>query len=146
MKKRKRRTLSEIRNIREQLLIAVEQDGKVTLSQLVARHGIKIGVKNTPSDRNLVKKQLDQLAQTNQIQFGKVGRDLVAQSRTQRPETAVKSPPVVAAAAPAPAPVQQVPPANLSAIRAYAVQLEEFAKTLTAEIQTLVRMVEKAAG
>ncbi len=130
MNKRKRRTLNEIRKIRELLHVAVEDAGTITLSQLVGKHGSRIGVKNTPSDKNLVKKQLDQLAKEGKIEFVKIGRDLVAKKLEESngaggiPEG----------------------PLDLAVIRAYAVQVEEFAKTLQGQIRTLVRMVEKATN
>ncbi len=133
MKKRKRRTLNEIRKIREQLLETVNSVGRITLSQLVGEHGAKIGVKDTPSDKNLVKKQLDLLAKGDEIEFVKVGRDLVA---NPMPEESPGTGDGDAA--------NLLIPTDLSVIRAYAVQVEEFAKTLQAQIRTLVRMVEKA--
>lgn len=133
MKKRKRRTLNEIRAIREQVLETVNSKGQITLSQLVGEHGEEIGVKNTPSDKNLVKKQLDRLAKSEKINFVKMGRDLVAQAI--EPETA---------GAAGELSDNGFEKADLSVIRAYAVQVEEFAKTLQGQIRTLVRMVEKA--
>ncbi len=129
MTKRKRRTLNEIRQIREQLHVTVEDAGTITLSQLVGKHGGKIGVKNTPSDKNLVKKQLDQLAKDGKIEFVKMGRDLVAKALTANGDGGVPEGPL-----------------DLAVIRAYAVQVEEFAKTLQGQIRTLVRMVEKAGN
>ncbi len=136
MKKRKRRTLNEIRKIREQLLETVNSVGRITLSQLVGEHGAKIGVKDTPSDKNLVKKQLDLLAKGDEIEFVKVGRDLVANPMPEEaPGTGDGSDAAFA---------DMLIPTDLSVIRAYAVQVEEFAKTLQTQIRTLVRMVEKA--
>ncbi len=131
-KKRKRRTLKEIRVIREGLLKTVNAAETVTLSQLVSDHGSTIGVRNTPSDKNLVKKQLDRLAKSGQIEFVKVGRDLVARTpsaSSQEGELALAS--------------SNGRP-NLAVIRSYAILLEEVAKTLQGQIRTLIRMVEKA--
>ena len=145
MKKRNRRTLNEIRSIRQQLLTTVGQHGRLTLSQLVGEHGESIGVRNTPSDKNLVKKQLDRLAKSGRIDFVKVGRDLVA--KAQREESASseirtgESFPATATSGNG----QRGTDSDLAVIRAYAIQLEEFAKTLQGQIRTLVRMVEKAA-
>jgi len=136
MKKRKRRTLNEIRKIREQLLETVNSVGRITLSQLVGEHGAKIGVKDTPSDKNLVKKQLDLLAKGSEIEFVKVGRDLVA---NPMPEESAGS-----GSNGSEGGLDMMVPTDLSVIRAYAVQVEEFAKTLQTQIRTLVRMVEKA--
>ncbi len=135
MKKRKRRTLNEIRKIREQLLETVNSVGRITLSQLVGEHGAKIGVKDTPSDKNLVKKQLDLLAKNDEIEFVKVGRDLVANPMPEETPGAGDG---------SEAALNMLIPTDLSVIRAYAVQVEEFAKTLQTQIRTLVRMVEKA--
>ncbi len=140
MKKRKRRTLNEIRKIREELLSTVNRVGQITLSQLVGEHGESIGVKDTPSDKNLVKKQLDHLAKLNQLDFVKMGRDLVAKPKESE---AAAAPAAAAADAPGEAAAST---SDLSVIRAYAVQVEEFAKTLQGQIRTLVRMVEKANG
>lgn len=131
MIKRRRRTLNEIRKIRELLHVTVEDAGTITLSQLVGRHGGRIGVKNTPSDKNLVKKQLDQLAKEGKIEFVKVGRDLVAKAK---PDSNGDGPALPEG------------PLDLAVVRAYAVQVEEFAKTLQGQIRTLVRMVEKASS
>lgn len=135
MKKRKRRTLNEIRKIREEVLATVNRVGQITLSQLVGEHGENIGVKDTPSDKNLVKKQLDRLARQNQLEFVKMGRDLVAKPNPA--EETSKAAEVLGSEPPAAG-------NDLSVIRAYAVQVEEFAKTLQGQIRTLVRMVEKA--
>lgn len=129
MNKRKRRTLNEIRKIRELLHETVEGAGTITLSQLVGKHGGRIGVRNTPSDKNLVKKQLDQLAKEDKIEFVKIGRDLVAKAKESNGDADLPEGPL-----------------DLGVIRAYAVQVEEFAKTLQGQIRTLVRMVEKASN
>ena len=142
MKKRKRRTLNEIRKIREELLATVNRVGQMTLSQLVGDHGDRIGVKDTPSDKNLVKKQLDQLAKRDKLEFVKIGRDLVARP-TETAEAAAPAPALVAG--PAPPSTTGAAETNLSVIRAYAVQVEEFAKTLNGMVRTLARMVAKAA-
>ncbi len=123
MDKRRRRTLVEIRQIRDQVKSMVDKHGELTLSQLVGRYGNLLGVRDTPSDKNLVKKQLDRLSSSGEIDFTKVGRDLVAKTRSETVEE------------------PQGPP-SLSALRTYARQVEEFAKTLQNQVKTLVRMVE----
>ena len=123
MDKRRRRTLVEIRQIRDQVKSMVDKHGELTLSQLVGRYGNLLGVRDTPSDKNLVKKQLDRLSSSGEIDFTKVGRDLVAKSQSEVAEE------------------PQGPP-SLSALRTYARQVEEFAKTLQNQVKTLVRMVE----
>lgn len=141
--KRKRRTLAEIHEIRDQLLSIVERHERLTLSQIVSSFGKVVGVKNTPSDKNLVKKQLDRLAKDGQINFIKTGRDLVATKRGDRPgsgeaqliqtEEGIQLTQGDRVLAP-----------NLAAIRAYAQQLDEFARTLQGQIRTLIRMIERA--
>ena len=123
MDKRRRRTLVEIRQIRDQVKSMVDKHGELTLSQLVGRYGNLLGVRDSPSDKNLVKKQLDRLSSAGEIDFQKVGRDLVARSRSE-------------------APVEVQGPPSLNALRTYARQVEEFAKTLQNQVKTLVRMVE----
>ena len=92
-------------------------------------------MQNTASDKNLVKRQLDQLAREGALELRRDGRDLVARGVARRPP------------APEAAPVAETRHTadDLDVIRAYARQLEEFSRTLQDQISTLVRMVEKAA-
>ncbi len=122
MKKRSRRTLVEIRQIRDQAKAMVDKHGELTLSQLIGLYGSSLGVRDTPSDKNLVKKQLDRLAGSGEIDFLKVGRDLVAKTKSDSVEES------------------QDPP-SLAALRIYALQVEEFSKTLQSQVRTLGRMV-----
>ncbi len=135
LKKRKRRSGSEIQKVRDHFLGAVLGEGKISLTELVSRYGSEINVQNTASDKNLVKRQLDQLAREGAIELRRDGRDLVAEHRKNGHSTAE------------PAPVAETLHASddLDVIRAFARQLEEFSRTLQDQISTLVRMVEKAA-
>ncbi len=135
MRKRRRRTLKEIRNIREQILDLVRQKERLTLSQLVSDHGDKFQVRNTASDRRLVKLQLSQLSDSGAIEFVKVGRNWIARNKATvgRDKTGVETDSSLGVVAP-----------ELEAIRAYAIQLEQFAKSLQEQIGNLVRMLEKA--
>lgn len=151
MAKRKRRTAREIQRLRDDFLKAIQKEGKITLTNLIQQYGAPLGVKNTPSDKNLVKRQLDRLVKEGLIQFRRQGRDLVAQADGKgetpkaRPKTGKPAAKKTAEAAPAAArPAASSRPADLEVIRAYARQLEEFSRTLQDHIRTLVRMVEKA--
>lgn len=139
MEKRKRRKAREIRRIREQLLKAVRSEGTVSLTHLVDKYGSQVGVKNTPSDKNLVKRQLDQLAKEGSLQFERKGRDLVASIGPLKGAEPVRGR-VLASPAAAPA----APGAELDVLKAYALQLEEFSKTLQEQISGLVRLIEKS--
>lgn len=140
MKKGKRRSTSEVRRVQEYFVQAIRGEGKITLTELIVKYGGEVGVKNTPTDKNLVKRQLDRAAQEGKILFQREGRDLVARARVE--ETAA---PAAETTAP---PVLELPKGSstdLAVIRAYALQLEEFSRILQEQISTLVRMVEKAA-
>lgn len=164
MKRRNRRSASEVKDVQQRFLEAVKKEGEITLTDLIAKYGEAVNVKNTASDKNLVKRQLSQASKQGVIEFRREGRDLVA--RVPGRAAAAAAPPRKAAArrprgrraavrkaaaAPAPRPTPAPPappppvPADLAAIRAYAAQLEEFSKTLQHQIATLVRMVEKAS-
>jgi hypothetical protein len=122
--------------LQDHFLQAIEQEGKVSLTALISKYGPEVDVRNTASDKNLVKRQLDQLAGTGDIEFRREGRELIAQSV---PEAADDEAIMAEMAA------MRVGPVDLAVIRAYAVQVEEFSRTLQEQIATLVRMVEKAA-
>jgi hypothetical protein len=136
MRRRKRRSSSEVKRLQDHFLQAIEQEGKVSLTALISKYGPEVDVRNTASDKNLVKRQLDQLAGTGDIEFRREGRELIAQSV---PEAADDEAIMAEMAA------MRVGPVDLAVIRAYAVQVEEFSRTLQEQIATLVRMVEKAA-
>ena len=95
--KRRRRKTSEISKLRNKLLEAVKKEGRITLTDLVGLYGLDIDIRDTISDRNLAKRQLDILAHANEIQFSREGRDLVATAPTPKPE-------------PAPVPIPATPP------------------------------------
>ena len=135
MKKRRRRSRREIQKVRDHFLGAVLEEGKISLTELVAKYGSEIKVQNTASDKNLVKRQLDQLAREGALELRRDGRDLVAWVSKDGHTT-----PQVA-----PAAETRHTSDDLDVIRAYARQLEEFSRTLQDQISTLVRMVEKAA-
>ena len=123
MDKRNRRTLIEIREIRDQVKSLVDKHGELSLTELVGRYGNRLGVGGTPSEKTLVKKQLDRLATSGEIEFLRVGRDLVAKTKSD--------------------PIEQFQdPPSLAALRIYACQVQEFSKTLQTQVQTLTRMVE----
>lgn len=169
MKKRTRRKASEIERLRNKILRIVKKDRRISLTAMVAHYGVQMGVRNTPSDKNLVKRQLDVLAKSGDIDFGRAGRDLVARytgpdvadASIGEEQEAAAAPAPAAIAAPAPAPVlapAAIPAAapsapavaigsnaDLAVIRAYARQVEEFSRTLQDQVATLVRMVEKAS-
>lgn len=125
--KRSRRTLKEVRAVRKRLLEVLAKHTQLSLSQIM-EFGDEIGVRDTPSDRSLVKKQLDYLEELGSIELSKVGRNWIA-----RLVTPARNTPAVAVSGP-----------ELEAIKAYALQLEQFAKALQEQIQIMVRMVEKA--
>lgn len=79
MQKRSRRKASEIEKLRGKILKIVKREGRISLTNLVRHYGSSIGIRNTPSDKNLCKRQLDILAKTTNIVFGRNGRDLYAQ-------------------------------------------------------------------
>ena len=135
MKKRRRRSGSEIQKVRDHFLGAVLGEGKISLTELVAKYGSEINVRNTASDKNLVKRQLDQLSREGALELRRDGRDLVARASEDRQPTVEATP----------AAETHHTPDDLDVIRAYARQLEEFSRTLQDQVSTLVRMVEKAA-
>jgi hypothetical protein len=122
-----------VREVQEHFLTGIKKEGRISLSDLISKYGSQVDVKNTPSDKNLVKRQLDQLARSGQIEFRREGRELVAESAS-RP-----SPEELAAMAKPP----ELPPMELDVVRAYARQVEDFASTLLQQVTTLVRMVER---
>jgi hypothetical protein len=131
MKKRKRRSSMDVKKLQERFLQAVRDEGRISLTGLIMKYGPEVEVKNTPSDKNLVKRQMDQLAARGEIEFRREGRELIALA----PEK-YRTVGGLAAAS--------FPPTDLNVIKAYAVQLEEFSRTLQAQISTLVRMIEKS--
>ena len=135
MKKRRRRSRSEIQRVRDHFMGAVLEEGKISLTQLVSKYGSEINVQNTASDKNLVKRQLDQLAREGALELRRDGRDLVARASENGRSTAEA----------ASVAETRHRSDDLDVIRAYARQLEEFSRTLQDQIGTLVRMVEKAA-
>jgi len=140
MKRRKRRSSLEVKKLQDHFLRAVQQEGKISLSGLIEKYGAEVDVKNSPSDKNLVKRQMDQLASEGEIEFHRAGRELIAQMPREPEkgeEAEEQTPPVLAEG--------WRSATDLAVIRAFAVQLEEFSRTLQEQISTLVRMVEKAS-
>ena len=144
--KRARRSRSQIQDIKSKALETVQNRGTVTLSQLISDHGTALGIRDTVSDRQLLKRQLFTLADEGQIRFSKKGSHLVARSKARRgrrsgaiPEVAspvsgeARAEPVVA--------VSGRP--ELEAIKAYAAQLEELARTLNDQIARLAKMIRE---
>lgn len=137
--KRKRRTLSDLNQIRDCLLELVRTKGRMSLSELIEEYAEELCVRNTPSDRSLLKRQLEHLDQKGLLDFVKVGRSLVARNKPDIRAGIVEE-------------ISREPfarsagmPPELAAIRAYALQLEEFSRALQEQIGVLVRMIEKAA-
>jgi hypothetical protein len=98
----------------------------------VSDFGLEIGVRDTPSDRNLVRKQLECLAELGTVDLGKAGRNLVVRAADGHGGESDASD------------SQQLSRrVQLAAVKAYAIQLEEFARTLQDQIRALVRMVER---
>ena len=147
MAKRTRRKASEIEKLRNNILKVVQTEGRITLTDLVRQYGTSIGIRDTPSDKNLAKRQLDILAKGDRVNFRRSGRDLVAEYRAPEEEKPVEAP-VAAPEAPgdgAPAaPTGTGGGDELDVIKAYALQVEEFSKSLQRQVSTLVRMVERA--
>jgi hypothetical protein len=141
VRRRKRRSSFEVKKLQQHFLQAIQQEGRISLSGLVEKFGAEMDVKNTPSDKNLVKRQMDQLAAEGEIEFYRAGRELIA----QMPSQPAKSENAEEHAPPAPSADSFQSSADLAVIRAFAVQLEEFSRTLHEQISTLVRMVEKAS-
>ena len=145
MARRTRRKGAEIRRIGRSVLQIVQTEGEITLTDIISKHGARIGVKNSPNDKALIKRQLSQLAKSGQIRFGRKGRNIVAVAATKSTGRAaparvpssspVSAPPALAASS---ATVHQ-----LEAVEAYAEQLQEFARTLQDQIATLLRMISK---
>ena len=98
--KRHRRKANEIRQLRNKLLEAVKKEGRINLTDLVGLYGPSIGIKDTPSDKNLAKRQLDILAKQGRIKVRREGRDLVATAQPMA-EPAIPAPPTPPAAEPA---------------------------------------------
>ena len=92
LKKRRRRSRSEIQKIRDHFLGAVLEEGKISLTELVSKYGSEINVQNTASDKNLVKRQLDQLAREGALELRRDGRDLVARAGGNGQPTAAAAP------------------------------------------------------
>jgi hypothetical protein len=137
MRRRKRRSSSEVKRLQDHFLQAIQREGRLSLSGLISKYGPEVEVRNTASDKNLVKRQLDQLASRGDIEFRREGRELIAQSI---PEGKLHDEEIMEELASG-----RFGPVDLTVIRAYAVQVEEFSRTLQEQIATLVRMVEKAA-
>ncbi len=139
-----RRKAAETQRIGRSVLKIVQTEGKITLTDIISKHGARIGVKHSPNDKALIKRQLSHLAQSGQIQFGREGRNIVAVATTQPTSRAASagapsSPP--ASASPVSVPSATAP--QLEAIEAYAEQLQEFGRTLQDQIATLLRMISK---
>ncbi|MFB3906385.1 MAG: hypothetical protein ACE15E_23320 [Acidobacteriota bacterium] len=128
-----------MKKLQQHFLQGVRQEGRISLSGLIEKYGPEVDVRNTPSDKNLVKRQMDQLAAEGEIQFYRVGRELIAQI-PQAKSAGAEGQPQPAASTGSPK-----SPNDLAVIRAFALQLEEFSRTLQEQISTLVRMVEKAS-
>jgi len=94
------------------------------------KYGPEVDVKNTPSDKNLIKRQMDQLAARGEIEFRREGRELIALAPEKYRAAGGLA--------------TSFPPTDLNVIKAYAIQLEEFSRTLQSQISTLVRMIEKS--
>jgi len=141
VRRRKRRSSLEVKKLQEHFLQAVQQEERISLSGIIEKYGAAVDVKNSPSDKNLVKRQMDQLAAEGKIEFHRAGRELIA----QMPAQAAKILDTDEEPLPVPSTGPWQGPADLIVIRAFAVQLEEFSKTLQEQIATLVRMVEKAS-
>ncbi len=135
MKRRRRRSSKEVKKIQERFLEAVQREGRISLTDLISKYGPELDVRNTPSDKNLVKRQLDQLDRNGEIDFRREGRELIAHRKVE--ETAPEETLAAEAASPPP----PTPP-DLAVIKTFALQLGEFAKSLHEQIETLVRMVE----
>jgi hypothetical protein len=123
-----------VRDVQEHFLSGIKREGRISLTDLISKYGSQVDVKNTPSDKNLVKRQLDQLARSGQIEFRREGRELVAES-SSRPSAEELA---------AQAKQLELPPTELDVVRAYARQVEDFARTLQEQVTTLVRMIERA--
>lgn len=160
MAKRSRRKASEIEKLRNKMLKIVQREGEISLTNMVREYGRSVGVKDTPSDKNLAKRQLDVLAKSGSIRFERHGRELIArstgpapQSVPPQPVTAVRQPAAVAAVAtpglpavpPAPATAQASSP-QLTAIRLYSQHMRDLSSTLEQQVSSLVQMVVQAAG
>ena len=161
---RKRRTAAEIARLREFFFKTVTKAGPITLNQLMASHAKEVGINDSPSGKNLVKRQLSLLAKDNQIEFRRQGRDLLAgplrarlARRVAAPTEKKVKPPVASPRPAAQRPLQ--PPTSrttkasvasqqqgqLEAIRAYARTVESFSSALQNQVGVLVRIVEKLA-
>ncbi|MEE8586219.1 MAG: hypothetical protein V3T83_15350 [Acidobacteriota bacterium] len=163
MEKRRRRTAKEIRKLRSDLQKIVKSERRISLTDLVRDHGAEIGIRDTVSDKNLAKRQLDILASGNDYRFQREGRDLVASWREKPTPAAAPARPAAAPAAPAPEPAPEpapaaappsvaepegtaaAPPSDLAAIRAYVLHVEAFAKTLQHQLETLAEMLDRAS-
>jgi len=140
VRRRKRRSSVEVKRLQQHFLHAVQQEGKISLSGLISKYGPEVEVQDTASDKNLVKRQLDQLAAEGEIEFRRAGRELIAHVPSQPAKSETTEPADVDSLSAGPG-----YPVDLAVIRAFAVQLEEFSRTLQEQISTLVRMVEKAS-
>ena len=147
--KRHRRKASEIRKLRGKLLETVQNEGRITLTDLVALYGPSIGIRDTISDKGLAKRQLDILAREKAILFRRDGRDLVAAAKPSPQPPTTPAP----ALAPTTKPAQQPTPAEpvqanqtpeLQALKAYAQHIEAFAEALKQQVTSLVKMVDTA--
>jgi len=140
MKRRKRRSSLEVKKLQEHFLRAVQQEVRISLSGLIEKYGAEVEVKNTASDKNLVKRQMDQLADEGKIEFQRAGRELIAQMPSQPAKSEDAREQALGSST-----ESRQSSTDLAVIRAFAVQLEEFSRTLQEQISTLVRMVEKAS-
>ena len=147
--KRNRRTKAQIHKIRNKALQTILDQGTITLSQLIVGHGEQLEVRDTPSDRHLLRKQLAALDAEGKIQFSRQGRDLVARSSAGLEATSGVVPELASATAPGGVRVQLTVsglPENpeLEAIKAYAGQLEALGQILNDQIARLVRMIQES--
>lgn len=155
VKKRTRRKASEIERLRAKIFGVIQKENKINLTDLVGLYGSSLGVRDTASDKNLVKRQLDVLADSGRIHFGRDGRNLIARlvaspGAFNSPAAApMEAAPMAAAPAPhaeaEPVAAPDISPTDLDVIKAYAAQVEEFSRTLHAQISTLVRMIDRAS-
>lgn len=164
MAKRSRRKASEIDKLRNKMLKIVQREGEISLTNMVRQYGASVGVKDTPSDKNLAKRQLDVLAKSGSIRFQRHGRELIARSTSPAPPQAAARP---VAAVPQPAAVAAVatpglptapPPATplaasgqagtpqLAAIRLYTHHMRELSNSLQQQVSGLVQMIVQASG
>ncbi len=147
MEKRTRRKASEIEKLRNKMLKIVQREGEISLTSLVRQYGASVGIKDSASDKNLAKRQLDILAKSGSISFDRHGRDLIARSAAPVGQQAAVVQPAMATAVPSlvsPAPPAGASLPELKAARVYTRHLLDFSKSLQQQVDDLVRMIERA--